>query len=153
MKTSSFLKILMLALATLVACQVGFAQVTPHAVVPAGTVPAGHARPHIWFSGRSAAMTTPSNVTPNVTYPTICTASGHYYEFCPNNFQTIYGVNSIVSGNGGSGMTIAIVDAYHYSAVAADLLTFTNFFQQPSCTIGNGCLAIEHCTGTSGTPP
>ena len=48
------------------------------------------------------------------------------FNWCPNALQIAYGTNSIVAANGGKGMTIAIVDAFHYKNVAADLAFFNN---------------------------
>jgi subtilase family serine protease len=73
------------------------------------------------------------------------------FEYCPNNFQTVYGVNSIPSGNGGAGRKIAIVDAFHYAGAENDLNLFSALLGLPACTVASGCLTIVGQTG--GAPP
>ena len=52
---------------------------------------------------------------------------------------TAYGVNQIVGGNGGNGMTIAIVDAFYYASAEADLNYFSTAMGLPACTVASGC--------------
>jgi len=150
-KTSSFLKILMLAMAALAACQAGFAQAA-YAVVP--TAAAGHFRPYVWM------MNAP--IHPNVVPfgPSYCNSNTYYgagtFTFCPSGLQSVYGANSIPSGNGGKGRTIAIVDAYHYGNVASDLATFNTAMGLPQLDgVGSDpTLTIVGCTtATSLTAP
>jgi len=151
MKTSSFVKILMLALAALVACQAGFAQVSSHAVVPAAAP--GHFRPYVWIGGALASSTAPNNL------PGFCNTA-HYgpgsFLFCPNGLQSVYGANSIPSGAGGKGKTIAIVDAYYYANAASDLATFSTAMGLPQLDGigGDPTLTFGGCTtATNSTPP
>ena len=53
---------------------------------------------------------------------------------------------------GGSGRTVAIVDAYGYPNLERDLAAYRSFYGMPACTTGNGCLRILNQTGGS-TPP
>ena len=151
MKTSSFVKILMLALAALVTCQAGFAQVSSHAVVP--TAAPGTFRPYLWKV---------DGISPNPVAigPSFCNSNTYYgagtFTFCPSGLQSVYGANSIPSGAGGKGVTIAIVDAYHYANAASDLTTFNTAMGLPQLDNigGDGQLTIVGCTNaTSVNPP
>jgi subtilase family serine protease len=53
---------------------------------------------------------------------------------------------------GGSGVTIAIVDAYDAPNVEADLGVFSTQFGLPACTTANGCFKKVSETGTSTLP-
>src|ERR1039458_2332403 len=154
MKTSNFVKILMVALVALMACQAAFAQVTPYAVVP--NAAPGHARQYVWNSGEAMPVAAPSasGITP-LALPGFCSTPRPLpgsFAYCPNNYQTTYGVNTIPSGNGGAGMTIAIVDAFHYAGAEHDLGFFNSVFGLPACTVASGCLKIVNQTGGS-IPP
>ena len=50
-----------------------------------------------------------------------------------------YGTNTVIGGNGGAGVTIAIVDAFHYANNEADLNFFSTDMGLPACTTENGC--------------
>lgn len=139
-------KLLVISLAVLVLCQIGLAQTAVQKlsakvmqtgkampVVPAATVPAGHSRPLLWLAGRVAAAQ-PSAM------PGFCNnywTNG--YIFCPNGISTTYGVSKILNANVGAGMTIAIVDAFHYSRVESDFAYFNTRMNLPPCTKANGC--------------
>src|SRR5262249_47401404 len=53
----------------------------------------------------------------------------------PNDLRSAYNV----TGTGSSATTIAIVDAYGYSAAESDLATYRAQFGLPPCTTANGC--------------
>jgi subtilase family serine protease len=151
----NFVKVLLPAAAALVACQAGFAQVTPHSVVP--SVSAGHMRPYAWVKGSTPANLTP-NIHPNVALPGFCNTDffgdgGFWY--CPNGLQQVYGTTSIPSGNGGKGTTIAIVDAFHYAGAATDLALFNSIFGLPQMDGigGDPTLTIVGCTDATSGPP
>jgi subtilase family serine protease len=153
MKKSSFVKILMLALAALVACQAGFAQMSSHAVVP--SVAPGQFRPYVWMN--DATLSAQPNPTTNL--PSFCNTAYNgagSFLFCPNALQSVYGANSIPSGNGGKGKTIAIVDAYHYANAASNLATFNTAMGLPQLDGigGDPTLTFGGCTtATTSTPP
>src|SRR5579884_1372451 len=48
--------------------------------------------------------------------------------------------------------TIAIVDAYGYSAAESDLAQYRSMYGLPACTTANGCLKIVNQTGGSSLP-
>jgi subtilase family serine protease len=68
----------------------------------------------------------------------------YYY---PTDFQTAYAVNSIAHGNGGAGITIGVVDAYHNSHTEDDLAFYSSYFNLPACSVATGCLTIVSQTG------
>jgi subtilase family serine protease len=57
-------------------------------------------------------------------------------------------VDKIVGANGGEGMTIAVVDAYHYANAEADLTAFSAAMGLPSCTSASGCFTQVWTPGT-----
>ena len=54
---------------------------------------------------------------------------------------------------GGSGQTIAIVDAYDDPTAEADLATYRSTFGLPACTTNNGCFRKVGQSGSSATLP
>jgi subtilase family serine protease len=110
-------------------------------VIPANTVAAGQARPYIWVAQQ---LSQGRNVGPLLQgLPSFCnvnnTAGG--FNWCPNALQVAYGTNSILAGNGGKGMTIAIVDAYHYAHVKSDL----DFFNAEMGQVPMDCVGNDPC--------
>ena len=150
-------KLIFLTVALLLVCQMGFAQnygPTTSAQVravaamakqtgkPVPLVPAaapGHYRPFIWVTEQLTEGKTPGPLVSGL--PSFCnkvrTDGG--FQYCPNAMQGVLGVNNIVSANGGAGMTIGIVDAFHYANADADLASFNTVMGQPQCTIASGC--------------
>jgi subtilase family serine protease len=53
---------------------------------------------------------------------------------------------------GGSGRTVAIVDAYGYPNLERDLAAYRSYYGMPACTTGNGCLRVINQNGGT-TPP
>lgn len=78
----------------------------------------------------------------------------------PASLSCVYGLTVQIPGcpiqgttavpQGGSG-AIAVVEAYHYSAAELDLNVFSQEFNLPSCTIGNGCFSVVFASGVQ--PP
>jgi len=115
-------------------------------LVSASQEVSGHYRQHVWIAETlklgKLAQTTPFAL------PSFCNhASGSNYNFCPTGVLTAYNVYGVVGGNGGAGMTIAIVDAFHYAGAEADLATFNAAMGLPACTTGNGCFKQVNQTG------
>ena len=97
------------------------ARVCPGAVV-------GTARCHAWVrvngAGSPLATTTPSG-------------------YGPADLQSAYGL----SATGGSGQTVAIVDAYDDPKAEADLGVYRSQYGLPACTTANGCFRKVGQTG------
>jgi subtilase family serine protease len=66
----------------------------------------------------------------------------------PSDMQDMYGVDATK----GAGITIALVDAYGYPSLEADLATYRSTYGLPACTTATGCLKIVNGNGTA-TPP
>ncbi len=66
----------------------------------------------------------------------------------PTQLKAAYGLPS----TGGTGRTVAIVDAFGYPNLERDLTIYRNFYGMPACTTANGCLKIRNQTGGT-TPP
>ncbi len=117
------------------------------AVVP-GPVAEGVMRPHL----RISAIADPGAVLHGPGATNCDGVTNACYYLGPDLIKA-YGVNLITNGNGGAGMTIAIVDAFYNSQTEADLGTFISAMHSvfgitlPACTIANGCLTIVNQTG------
>jgi subtilase family serine protease len=66
----------------------------------------------------------------------------------PAQLKDAYKLNGTSSG----GKTVAIVDAYGYPSLAADLATYRSYFGLPACTTANGCLTIKDQNGGTNLP-
>ena len=66
----------------------------------------------------------------------------------PAQVRAAYGLTGSSSG----GNTVAIVDAYGYTNLEADLAVYRNQFQLPACTTANGCLKILDQNGGTSLP-
>jgi subtilase family serine protease len=67
----------------------------------------------------------------------------------PQDIQSAYGL----PGTGGSGRTIAIVDAYDAPTAAADLATYRSTYGLPACTTATGCFRKVSQTGSTTALP
>lgn len=84
-----------------------------------------------WSSTRSFAATGSTAATPS--------------GYSPSLLQSAYAI----SGSGGAGRTVAIVDAYDNPNAAADLAAFRTQFGLPSCTVSSGCFTKMDQNGGS----
>jgi subtilase family serine protease len=135
-------KLLMLATALL--GESVFAQNSGHAVMP-NTTP-GKFRSHAWVVSSVASPGALVN-GPGQS----CGLNENTCYYLPANLNTAYAVPSIVSGNGGQGITIAIVDSFFNPQTESDLLIYTNYTGLPTCSTANGCLTIVNQTGVNCT--
>jgi len=95
------------------------------------------------FQKQQAAKT---GVTPKAADAT--TPSG----YGPTDLQSAYGLTSAAS-SGGSGETIAIVDAYNDPNAEADLATYRSYYGLSACTTANGCFKKVSQTGSTTSLP
>jgi subtilase family serine protease len=70
-------------------------------------------------------------------------------SFTPADFQKAYNIEGLKS----HGATVAIVDAYGYSTLEADLKVYRSTYDLPPCTVANGCLTILDERGGHDYPP
>ncbi len=136
MKRSTMWKRVCLLAGAALCAQGMFAQVRSSPLVAKSKVAGGFMRPHTWVVAAPAAVHGPGQ--------TNC-ASGCYYY--PADIQTAYATNYIAKGNGGAGITIAIVDAYHYADAESDLHQFSAQFGLPDCTSASGCFTQVNQNG------
>jgi subtilase family serine protease len=66
----------------------------------------------------------------------------------PSDLGTAYGLTT----TGGSGQTLAIVDAYNDPDINADLQTFDAQYGLATCSIASGCLRVLNQTGGTSPP-
>ncbi len=69
----------------------------------------------------------------------------------PAYLQQAYDL-AYLSQNGGSGDTVAVVDAYDDPTAQTDLSTYRSTYSLPACTTSNGCFRKVGQTGTSSLP-
>src|SRR5579883_3501293 len=67
----------------------------------------------------------------------------------PTDLQTAYGVDA----SRGSGMTVAVVDAFGYTNLESDLAQYRKAYNLPPCTTASGCLKIVNQTGATSPLP
>jgi subtilase family serine protease len=71
----------------------------------------------------------------------------------PTDLQSAYNLASAAAA-GGSGKTVAVVDAFNDPNADADLSTYRSQFGLPACTEANGCFKVVSQTGsTTALPP
>jgi streptogramin lyase len=75
--------------------------------------------------------------------------SGVEGGFAPADLLSAYKLTA----TGGTGVTIAIVDAYGYSNAESDLATFRSHYGLSPCTIANGCFSKINQKGEKGNYP
>ncbi len=76
----------------------------------------------------------------------------------PNAVPSGYGPANLasaykLSSSGGSGATVAIVDAYNDPTAAADLAAYRSQYGLPACTVASGCLRIVNQNGATSPLP
>lgn len=57
----------------------------------------------------------------------------------PADLASAYNLASAQAAGGGTGRTVAVVDAYDDPTAASDLAVYRSTFGLPPCTVGNGC--------------
>jgi len=144
MKISRVNRLFLLSGAFALAAGSIYAQATTFAIMPASSVPSGAYRPYLWSVSVAAPAALVHGPGQNCGSPNVC------YYF-PSDIVTAYATGFILNGQGGAGITVAIVDAYYNSQTEADLGSFSTFFGLPACTIANGCLTIVSQTGGAPT--
>ena len=72
--------------------------------------------------------------------------------YVPADLQSAYNLTSIAA-TGGSGATIAIVDAYDAPTAESDLGVYRKQFGLPPCTTANGCFRKVNQDGVAGSYP
>jgi hypothetical protein len=85
--------------------------------------------------------------SPNTTHQIVPDAAGPPVgSLGPADIQAAYALPA----GGGSGQTVAIIDAYGASTVESDLATFRSQYGLPACTTANGCFRkVDQRGGTS----
>ena len=112
-----------------------------------GPVKAGFARcfsqvllnPSTWHGQHARKPSPPGGGT---------TAPSGYY---PSDLRAAYDL-ATASSTSGSGITVAIVDAYSNPYLTSDLATYRSYFQLPACTTKTGCLTIVNQSGGTKLP-
>lgn len=146
-------KLLLISICVALICQIGWAQAqTPIGklamqaeasgkglpVIPPSAIKPGQVRPFVWIGGSLSYSKPMGGVQPML--PSFCNTNHTYGQLlCPNALQTAYQTGSISFANGGQGMVIGIVDAFHYKLVETDLNNFSADMGLPPCTKASGC--------------
>jgi hypothetical protein len=72
------------------------------------------------------------------------------YEYTPTQLQSAY---ALPTGTQGTGLTVAIVDAYDLPTAESDLASYRSTYGLPACTTGNGCFRKVNQNGVQGSYP
>ncbi len=89
------------------------------------------------IAGKTADLVSP-NATPS--------------GYGPSQLQSAYKLTS-ASGSAGSGVTVAIVDAYNDPNAESDLAVYRSQYGLPACTKASGCFTQVNQTGGTSLPP
>nr|HEX4318508.1 S8 family serine peptidase [Kofleriaceae bacterium] len=86
--------------------------------------------------------------------PTFATpAANQLVEMTPSAIEAVYAIDTTVDPHA----TVAVIDAYGYSDLEADLASYRSMFGLPACTSASGCLTIVNQDGSAsplpGPPP
>ena len=65
--------------------------------------------------------------------------------YVPTDIQSAYKIPT----TGGTGKTVAVIEAYHYANAEADLAVYRTQFNLPACTTANGCFKQVADDGTT----
>jgi subtilase family serine protease len=60
---------------------------------------------------------------------------------------------NLTGSSGGTGQTVAVVDAFDDKTAESDLATYRSFYQLPPCTTANGCFKKVNQNGVQGSYP
>ncbi|MFC8363772.1 peptidase S8 [Streptomyces griseorubiginosus] len=82
-------------------------------------------------------------VTPKAATPT---------GYGPTDLRSAYGLTA-AAASGGTGATVAVVDAYDDPNAEADLATYRSHYGLPACTTANGCFKKVSQTGSTTSLP
>ncbi len=117
----------------------------PHAAVCPGPAAPGSARCHA--QRRTDAVGSPArqvSARPDVL--------GNNGAYDPSFLQSAYNL-SASSSTGGTGQTVAIVDAYDDPNAESDLAYYRSYFGLPACSATSGCFTKVNQTGGAGPYP
>jgi subtilase family serine protease len=132
-------RLVLLSASSLLFSQAIYAQTIAYPMVPKSSATPGTYRPHIWFAPNSA------NLAHDPGQPA-CNSSNHCY-LNPADILNGYATNFIQNSNGGSGITIGIVDAFYNNQTASDLASYSAYYG----ITGTGTLTIVSQTGGAPT--
>ena len=125
-----------------------FFGVAPSAAVstgsPAASIEAACPPPTPGTAECLALVRTGLSLSPAATVSPLATPTAPY---TPANLQSAY---SLPTGTEGSGLTVAVVDAYDLSNAESYLATYRSHFGLPACTTANGCFKrVDQNGGTN----
>jgi subtilase family serine protease len=94
------------------------------------------------------------DVLPNGLVPNSPADHGHRHSTAPSGYgptdlQSAYSLPT----TGGSGQTVALVDAYDDPNAESDLSVYRTYYGLPSCTTANGCFKKVNQAGVQGSYP
>ena len=134
------------------------ATTTPHAkasALPAASAAAAHNYRNACAPATAGHFTCDALVRTNVK-PQLARAGAArdaaVSGFGPAQLQAAYNLAS-AAASGGSGQTVAVVDAYDDTNAESDLAVYRSQFGLPACTTANGCFTKTGQNGTAGSLP
>jgi hypothetical protein len=120
--------------------------VTGHGTAAAGPAVSGHAQ-HLCATPTAGAMACLALARTDVAHHLGVTPDATPSGYGPTDLQSAYALPS-----GGSGATVALVDAQDDPNAEADLATYRSQYGLPSCTTANGCFKKVNQTGGTSYP-
>jgi subtilase family serine protease len=91
-----------------------------------------------------------SGVQAQAVAPNVTSCSNPSSGYTPCDLQSAY---NVVNSTGGSGQTVAIVDAFNDPNAESDLGVYRSQFGLPACTTANGCFKKVNQNGVQGSYP
>jgi len=119
------------------------------------SIPVGGARCHARLrtdAGVRGKVPIPSPASGPVQASANPNVLGNSGAYDPAYLRSAYNLGSL-SASGGSGQTVAIVDAYDAPSAESDLAVYRSQFGLPACTTANGCFRKVNQAGAAGPYP
>ncbi len=132
----------------------GFMAATPSTAASATTVPTHNVCAQSTQPGHMSCLALArTDVARHTAHQLAVTPNATVSGYGPSQLQAAYNLTS-AAASGGTGQTVAIVDAYDDPNAAADLAVYRNQYGLPACTVANGCFTKISQTGsTTSLPP
>jgi IPT/TIG domain len=133
--------------------QASVASVQPLSATPSSTQPYAACAPRPAGEASCQAIVTPAGAKLAGISPDSVSAATSGIDgsgLAPSDLQSAY---DLPSTTGGSGQTVAVVDAYNDPTAESDLATYRSSYGLPACTTAGGCFDKVSQTGTKSYPP
>ena len=133
------------------AAHAAFGSEQPLSLTPSSTQPYAACAPRPAGEAACQAVITPAGAKLAAISPAVSSATSGIdgSGLAPADLQSAY---DLPSSTGGSGQTVALVDAYNDPTAEADLAAYRSAYGLPSCTTAGGCFDKVNQTGGKSYP-